>query len=165
MDTLLNNDISLKQGGETQFGEYTSSVVGSQNGSGSNGKSQTTTKENVKNFYYNPSGGDILKATSDGPISLDNNSASNTDGFNTYFDTNVDILQASSAAGNEGAQFGEYKTTTKVNGVQSIYTPSIDAKPSDENTNTTQLLGQTVANTTTNFNLEGFDFGSTNDAY
>ena len=122
---------------------------------------QKTTNE----IEYSPSGGDILKATSDGPISLGNNSASNTEGFNTYFDTNVDILQASSAAGNEGAQFGEYKTTTKVNGVQSIYTPSIDAKPSDENTNTTQLLGQTVANTTTNFNLEGFDFGSTNDAY
>ena len=121
---------------------------------------QKTTNE----IDYNPSERDILKATSDGPISLDNYSASNTDGFNTYFDTNVDILQASSASGNEGAQFGEYKTTTKVNGVQSIYTPSIDAKPSDENTNTTQLLGQTVANTTTNFNLGGFDFGSTNDA-
>ena len=169
----MDKNISLPQVEGSTFGTYqtTTKVNGAQSrftpnvdaipsAEAESSGYQKTTNE----IDYNPSERDILKATSDGPISLDNYSASNTDGFNTYFDTNVDILQASSASGNEGAQFGEYKTTTKVNGVQSIYTPSIDAKPSDENTNTTQLLGQTVANTTTNFNLGGFDFGSTNDA-
>ena len=119
---------------------------------------------------YNPSGGDILKATSDVPVSGGMNSASSTDAYNTYFNTNVDVLQASSATGNEGAQFGEYRTTTKVNGVQSMYTPNIDAKNLDEDANTTLPVGgQTTTNTTTtttttNFNLEGFDFGSANAA-
>ena len=120
---------------------------------------------------HHPSGGDILKATSDTPVSGGMNSASSTDENNTYSITNVDVLQASSATENEGAQFGEYRTTTKVNGVQSIYTPNIDAKILDEDENTTLPVGgQTTTNTTTttttttNFNLEGFDFGSANAA-
>jgi hypothetical protein len=35
---------------------------------------------------------------------------------------------------NEGATFGEYKTTTKINGVDSMFTPSIDPQPLDNKT-------------------------------
>ena len=142
MDTYKNNDILLQQGEGAQFGEYTatksshpaqsnfsSSLDGIQSGGESNGEYQTTTNEIAMDSEYNPSGGDILQATSEGITLGDLKRASMKGGFGTQLGTSYDVLQATSVAESGNAQFGEYKsTTTKVNGEKSQFTQSVDNK-------------------------------------
>ena len=140
MDTYLNNDASLTQDEGATFGEY-----------------RTTTKVNGVQSEYTPDIDAIPSAEAEygGHISAANELV----GADTNFDTNFDVLQVARAGANDtaetnpfgtasstvergitlgnitddgGAQFGEYRTTTKVNGVESIYTPNVDAIPSAE---------------------------------
>ena len=54
----------------------------------------------------------------------------NYEGITNQYDTSAEAFQATSSTDDTGAQFGEYRTTTKVNGVESTYMPNIDALPS-----------------------------------
>ena len=143
MDTHLNNDASLTHDEGATFGEY-----------------RTTTKVNGVQSEYTPNVDAIPGADAEygGHTSVENELV----GADTKFDTNFDVVQASAAGANDtaetnpfevasstaergitlgnitddaddgGAQFGEYRTTTKVNGVESLYTPNVDAIPSAE---------------------------------
>ena len=109
----MNNDFSLNQGDGAQFGEYTSTTGGKKGGSGSYGEYQTTTKEITMDR-------DILKETSEG-ITLGDlqNSLYKEGAFDAKIGSSYDVLQATSAAKGEGAQFGEYQSS-KVNATQSV---------------------------------------------
>ena len=188
MDTSNKNNIPQSQGEAATFGEYaaTSSTNGSKTQSkeatqsnaaaaGQSGYQKTTNEIGL--------GGNILKETSGAAKSGDNHTSPNVNGYGTYLGSSADISQGSSPAGGENAQFGEYKATTKVNGVEST-----NAKPSDGNTKITQVTTTTVkkttttttgqnndtghllgdyntGDTTTKFNFEEFNFGSTDEAF
>ena len=111
METFPNNDFSLFQDEGATFGEY-----------------RTTTKVNGVQSQFTPDIDAIPSAE---------------DKYGRYEKTtfeigpessplDVEYLESNNVGAEEAAQFGEYRTMTKVNGVQSIYTPSIDAKPSYE---------------------------------
>ena len=188
MDTSNKNNVPSSQGEAATFGEYaaTSSTnsaktqIKDANQSNVAAVGQSGYQKTSNEIRY---GGDFSNATSGAAKSGDNHTSSNVNGYGTYIGSSADILQASSAAGGEGAQFGEYKATTKVNGVEST-----NANPSNGNTKITQVTTTTVkktttpatgqtfdtgyllgdhntGDTTTKFNFEGFDFGSTDEAF
>ena len=188
MDTSNKNNVPSSQGEAATFGEYaaTSSTnsaktqIKDANQSNVAAVGQSGYQKTSNEIRYE---GDFLNATSGAARSGDNHTSSNVNGYGTYIGSSADILQASSAAGGEGAQFGEYKATNKVNGVEST-----NANHSNGNTKITQVTTTTVkktttpatgqafdtgyllgdyntGDTTTKFNFEGFDFGSTDEAF
>ena len=188
MDTSNKNNVPSSQGEAATFGEYaaTSSTnsaktqIKDANQSNVAAVGQSGYQKTSNEIRY---GGDFSNATSGAARSGDNHTSSNVNGYGTYIGSSADILQASSAAGGEGAQFGEYKATNKVNGVEST-----NANHSNGNTKITQVTTTTVkktttpatgqtfdtgyllgdhntGDTTTKFNFEGFDFGSTDEAF
>ena len=188
MDTSNKNNVPSSQGEAATFGEYaaTSSTnsaktqIKDANQSNVAAVGQSGYQKTSNEIRY---GGDFSNATSGAARSGDNHTSSNVNGYGTYIGSSADILQASSAAGGEGAQFGEYKATNKVNGVEST-----NANHSNGNTKITQVTTTTVKKTTTpatgqafdtgyllgdyntgdtitKFNFEGFDFGSTDEAF
>ena len=159
MDSYLDNNFSSSQGESVTFGEYktttkvngvlskyTPSIDAIPNAEF--GNYQKTTFE-ISSDYNQPNM-DILKASGEGNELAEFQDSTDSAGFETNFDTKFDILQATSST-DEGAQFGEYRTTTKVDGKQSIYTPSIDAKPSAEIDYTNNYISDS------NFEGEKFD--------
>ena len=172
MDTFLSNGNSLSQDEGATFGEY-----------------QTTTKVNgvlsrfipdidaipsaeeefgrfQKTSYEIGSNSDrpdidYLKATSEGIEIEDFQEKTNLVGSENNYLSNFDVLQATNAGVEEGAQFGEYRTTTKLNGVQSIFTPSVDAIPSAEDGNGNIDIS-VPNNNGENLGLQNLDFANSN---
>ena len=118
MDTSNKNNVPSSQGEAATFGEYaaTSSTnsaktqIKDANQSNVAAVGQSGYQKTSNEIRY---GGDFSNATSGAAKSGHNHTSSNVNGYGTYIGSSADILQASSAAGGEGAQFGEYKATTK----------------------------------------------------
>lgn len=76
-------------------------------------------------------------------------STTNYEANTNQYDSSVDVFKSSND--DAGAQFGEYRTTTKVNGVESAFMPDVDALPSadsllETNDFTTNTYGDSSAN-------------------
>ena len=129
----MNGTESFSQGEGATFGEYA-----------------TTTKVNGVESRFTPSVDAIPSATkelgeyqtvtneigmdsqiSGGEVLGEMTTSTNAGGLNTQIGSSYDVLKATSQAGGD-VQFGEYRTTTKINGVDSAYMPSVDAKNSAE---------------------------------
>ena len=111
METFPNNDFSLFQDEGATFGEY-----------------RTTTKVNGVQSQFTPD----IDAIPSAEDKYDRYEKTTFEIGPESSPLDVEYLESNNVGAEEAAQFGEYRTMTKVNGVQSIYTPSIDAKPSYE---------------------------------
>lgn len=126
MDTNQLKFVSSSQDEGATFGEYrtTTKVNGVQSQYTPSIEPDNVPQMNNLNLENN-SNIDILKAITE------EKGEGITMGVDPNLHSKVDPLQTTSTM-EEGAQFGEYRTTTKVDGKESIYTPSIDAKPPED---------------------------------
>jgi len=116
MDPILNEVNLFPQEEGATFGEYrtTTSINGVQSQFTPSVDPTPTSIDQIGGYQIAseeiPFGGDIFQTQ------------------NTETSPSYDVLQATSENGGEGSTFGEYRTTTKINGVDSIFTPDINSK-------------------------------------